>query len=1117
MAPGTTGAQTVVLPPTFAPAQAFFDTASLSVTLTAPAGTIRYTLDGATPTSTSGTLYSGPFSISNTTVVRAVAYTGAGTSTVALKTYIRLASVRVQSNTPLPGWPTHFSPDDDKGTYPADYEMDHEITDKYSTDQFDAAMKSLPSLSIATDLPNLWDTTIGIYANSSAKELNPPDPYDNPVSQGKWERPMSVEWINPDGTTGFSINGGMRIHGQASRRPNRTPKKSFRLYFKKGYGNGSLDFTLFNDAAATGKFDRLVLRNGGNRSWPYFDRDQRREADYVNDEWARQVWEEMGHLTSHGTYVHLYIDGVYWGLSNVAERIDEKFLAAYHPGLLETDFDLIESEEDLDDAAVASAGTIDAYNELLSLVNPYSTAPITDAQYQVIETKVDVENLADYFILNHYIGKTDWPDHNFNLYRARTGPDTRFKFIPWDNDSGLNKVTQNTTAMTETLVNGVLDAPLQIFNRLTTNQEFLRVVNDRFYKNVIDPTGKMAPANCAAVYTELTGIVDQAVIAESARWGDYMRDVYPATNVADKPFPAYLHSRDLPNAYTDPAGNPRGPVLDTDQKNWLQVRSEKLNTYCPNRANFLWVQYDANQWIIDTLQVPGISQRGGTVSVGNPNVSLDNAANNNVGDIYYTTNGVDPRTEFGGIAASATNTGDAATIMISRATTLKARVRNGNDWSALLEYNFAPTQAMSNLVVNELHYFPAVPNVALDPKQYEFVELYNKGTTPLQLDRVTFSRGVTFTFPANTTIQPNQYIVLASNSAIFQSRYGFAPYGVYNGSLANEGESVELLDAVGTPFTRIDYKTVAPWPTTVLGTGPSLSLKNPTLDSTLGGNWAPSTLADGTPGGPNFGPTGQQVPAILWTTPSAITYGTALSAAQLNATLGGPNVAGTFSYNPPLGTILNAGYGQQLNVTFTPDDTVNYATATATTFIDVLRAPLTITADSKAWRIGTTFPQLTVTYSGFVNGDGPEDLDTLPTVNTTATPSSPEGTYPISATGALDFNYSISYVDGTFTATTKNIPTIDWPSPAAITFGTPLGTDQLNATASFEGQSLPGTFSYTPAAGTVLPVGTNQVLQVIFTPTDTSTYATISASTTITVVAEDPSKPYRIMLPLVVR
>jgi hypothetical protein len=1142
--PGQVSAQATVAP-TFSVTRGF-KTDPFTLTLSAPAGTIYYTLNGNSPVNfaTSGaapgaTAYSGPINITTTTVVRAAVVNGAAKSAVVTHTYLFLGAVRTQSTLPEAGkplggwapagWPSIFSnpeqvtnPADPTGpkltnNFPADYELDPQVVSQYSPSQFESALKSLPSVSIVTDIDNLWNPTTGLIFNSSAKGSDPetPDPYNNPVKPGDWERPASIEYINADGTPGFAIDGGMRIHGQASRRPNRTPKKSFRIYFRKGYGVGNLEFQLFNDASAVSKFDRLIFRNGGNRSWPYFDRDQRRDADYVNDEWARQTWEEMGHLAPHGTYVHLYLNGMYWGLYNVAERIDEKYLAAYL-GVLETEVDLIESEEEQDDNSVASAGTMDAYNELLGLIQPFSTTAISNAEYNVIKTKVDVVSLVDYMLHNHYIGKTDWPDHNYNIYRARVGTDTRFKFIAWDNDSGLNKVTQNTTLMTETATypfimgpEGImvpdttkplmLDAPIQIFNRLTTNPEFIQVVTDRFFRHVTDPTGVLAPANCAAVYTELTGIVDQAVIGESARWGDYSRDVYPATNVADKPFPAYLHSRDLSDAYTDPANAVENVEA---QKNWLDVRSEKLNTYCPNRGTILKSQYDANNWLLNAVKAPGISQRGGTVPTANPTVTLNNTPNSGAGDIYYTLNGVDPREEFGTLAPSAINAQDSTTITISRATTLKARVRNGSNWSPLLEYVFAPTQAMANLVINEVHYAPAVA-AGLDAKQYEFIELLNKGNTPLQLDGVTFSRGINFTFPAGKNIQPGEYLVLASNPAAFQSRYGFAPHGGFTGSLANEGEPVELLDAVGTSFERVDFKILAPWPVLAVGNDKSLSLFSPADDNGLGASWRWSTQVNGTPGQPNgFVDPGIQTPSILWTTPVNITYGDALSSAHLNATIGGPAVAGTFTYNPPLGTVLDAGYEQLLTVTFTPQNTSQYATATATTQINVLKAPLTVTAENKVWQKGTPFPTLTALYSGLVNGDSASEIDAPPALSTTATESSPEGVYPITLGEGTDNNYALNNVNGSFTVTTKNIPTVSAANDLSVTYGTPMSAilPQLQLSASAGGQAVPGSFSYDGLdPSIVLPAGNDQVLSITFTPNDTGTYATVSTNVIIDV------------------
>jgi hypothetical protein len=237
-------------------------------------------------------------------------------------TYIFLSQVLNQADTPPPGWPSLFAADDGSGPYPADYQVDPDIVNHPNyQDKIAGALQAIPTLSLVTDLPYFWDPDFGIYYNANEKDGDPgsePDPLDN-----KWERPVSIEWITADGSRGFGQLGGVRIHGQASRRPKNTPKHSLRLSFKKQYGPGKLDFALFDFADPVAKFDQLVLRNGGNRIWSYYDRDQRREADYVNDEWSRRTWLQMGHLTARGTYVHLYINGLYWGLYLTTERLDE--------------------------------------------------------------------------------------------------------------------------------------------------------------------------------------------------------------------------------------------------------------------------------------------------------------------------------------------------------------------------------------------------------------------------------------------------------------------------------------------------------------------------------------------------------------------------------------------------------------------------------------------------------------------------------------------------------------------------------------------------------------------------------------------------------------------------
>jgi len=227
----------------------------------------------------------------------------------------------------------------------------------------------------------------------------------------------------------------------------------------------------------------------------------------------------------------------------------------------------------------------------------------------------------------------------------------------------------------------------------------------------------------------------------------------------------------------------------------------------------------------------------------------------------------------------------------------------------------------------------------------------------------------------------------------------------------------------------------------------------------------------------------QATPAITWTAPAAIPYGTVLGSAQLNAT---SPVTGTFAYSPAAGTVLTAG-SQTLKATFTPTDTADYTTATATVTLTVNLATPAITWATPAaitYGAGLGSAQLDATspvagtfaYSpslGTVLGAGPEMLKTI------FTPTDMTDYATATATVTLTVNQAT--------------PTIAWGTPAAITSGTALSAAQLDATAS-----VPGTFIYIPALGAIPPVG-NDTLSVTFTPTDNVDYAAATASVTMTV------------------
>ena len=212
---------------------------------------------------------------------------------------------------------------------------------------------------------------------------------------------------------------------------------------------------------------------------------------------------------------------------------------------------------------------------------------------------------------------------------------------------------------------------------------------------------------------------------------------------------------------------------------------------------------------------------------------------------------------------------------------------------------------------------------------------------------------------------------------------------------------------------------------------------------------------------------------ITWSNPSDITYGTALSTTQLNATVAGVSggsTPGTLTYTPALGTLLNAGANQTLSVSAAA--TPNYNAATKTVLINVNKADQTIT-------VLTPSPASAVYNTGFtVSATASSGLavvytSTAPLSNTGAnyTMTSGTGTGVVKYNQAGNTNYNAAPEVTADVLAAKASQTISWSNPANITYGTLLSAAQLNATA-------PGALTYTPASGTLLDAGAAQTLSV---------------------------------------
>lgn len=433
-----------------------------------PNSRIYYTMDGSAPTETESPLYQTPISITETAVVRARAFVeGMLPSEVVTHTYLFRDEAQ------------------------------------------------LPILSLATDPHHLWDRNRGIYAN--------------PTRRGReWERPVSVEWITTEGIRAFGVNCGLRIHGGASR--TRSPKKSFRLYFRREYGPSRLEYPLFSSTHIQ-SFNRLVLRGGFNDSWGYDREMQRVTAIHVSDQVARTLHADMGYVVADGTLAELYLNGEYWGLYNPTERFEEVFFQDYYG---EYDWDVIAAGE-------AKSGDIREWAALGAWFQ--RNDPAHPDSFAEAARRIDLEAFTDYMLINIWLQNYDWPHHNWYATRPRR-PDGQWRFYLWDVEYSFGSGIQGYRIDQNTLETATGDTAIgQLFRRLLRNEHYRLSVWNRLHTHL---RGALSEENVRQRLDEWVDLARPVIPAEAMTWGrdktpdDFERAVGLAHRFIDERTPHVL-------------------------------------------------------------------------------------------------------------------------------------------------------------------------------------------------------------------------------------------------------------------------------------------------------------------------------------------------------------------------------------------------------------------------------------------------------------------------------------------------------------------------------------------------------------------------------------------------
>lgn len=783
---------------------------SVAITTATAGAKIYWTTNGSEPQIGSATLYTDPIAINGTTLLRAAAFLDNYIpSDVDTHSYIYLRQV-LQQPSSIAGYPATW-----QANFPADYAMDPNIVghSKYGL-TLSNDLRSLPVLSVVTTHDAMWGSANGIYNHSTS-------------TGAQWERAASVELISPNGDTEFAINCGVEMQGNASRDNVRTPKHSMRLSFEGQYGATKLDYKWFPGPVR--QFETIVLRGCGFAdAWPsrYSDtnaiagtayigtRYRPETATYLKDPWMKESFRAMGHLTARGTFVHLYINGLYWGLYNPSERLDASFFAT-HLGGRESDWDVMAGDDTYNFAEVRD-GTKDAWNGLMELVK---SSVQTEEHYQAVAEVVDIENLIDYMLVHILAEAEDWPFHNWYAARRRATndvPATKWIFTVWDQEIGLDRLVRRDRVNVSSE-----DTPAKIYSQLRKYPEFRRLFGDRVQKHLLQG-GVLSPEQNIARMDMLADTIRRALVAESARWGDA------------REFPI------SPNPGT-------GKTFTPDE--WWEPELAQLRTNLFPGLNTTTIARLRSNSLFPGVDAPAFSRFGGPVS-GDFALAISNP--NGRGVVYYTVDGTDPR-EYGTAAVGATAQAYTQDISFVRPTTVRARVLAGATWSALVEAPFYPPQDFSGLRLTELMYHPP-PYGTIDGDELEFIELQNAGTNTLDLSGLTFSQGITFTFSEGATVQPGQFVLLARNLTALTAKHpGIQVDGVYSGKLSDSGETLTLSAPGGATIFSLSYSDGSGWPEAADGFGFSLvprdSLTSQAPDTAHA--WRASAMPGGSPGSTN--------------------------------------------------------------------------------------------------------------------------------------------------------------------------------------------------------------------------------------------------------------------------
>jgi len=629
----------------------------------------------------------------------------------------------------------------------------------------------LPTIFLSTAPENFFDYYTGIYV--MGPNASPDYPHFGANFWEDWEKPIYIEVLETDGTY-FSSPAGVKIFGGWSRGQD---QKSFSLFARGDYGANEFDYPLFPDLDIN-SYQSFVLRNSGN-DWNF---------TMLRDGYMTSLFDNID--LDHQDYrpMLVYLNGEFWGLYNLREKVNEHFIAGHHP-VDPDELDLIEVQD-------ANEGTMGNYNQLINYVeNSDMTNPVV---YDSLSKWIDIDNHINYNIAQIYIDNRDWPGNNIKYWRPHSSDglwrwilyDTDFGFgIPW---MGIGYDFNTLEFATEPNGPAWPNPPWStlLFRKLLENdnykKRFINIFSDRL--NTIFKTSYLTNR-----LDSLASNIENIIPIHQNRWPNSVQDWG-------------YHIQIMENFAQNRSGYMRQHI-----RNYFNL---------PNLAYTLFhISSTGGGKIQINTVIPEVYPWGGYYY---PNIPIEVTA---VPDTGYVFSGWSQ--------------------LPDSSQSMKIQVTDGFTLTAMFELYLGGDTL--DIVINEINYNSSDE---FDPK--DWIEIYNNGIENVDISGWVFTdedEDHRYTLPDSTIIDSGGYIVLAQDVNAFFNLFNEAQnvFGPFEFGLSGGGESISLFDISDILIDQLEYDDALPWPIEPDGNGPTLELKSPELPNELAESWSYSS-GNGTPG-----------------------------------------------------------------------------------------------------------------------------------------------------------------------------------------------------------------------------------------------------------------------------